>query len=83
MIGQVRKRWSTDSVLSLHKLHQKGSCIPLLIRLSPVVVLFFKIDHMNSLVLGGALSFHMPFHHISIGCGLWLLAKKRYPSLGE
>lgn len=51
--GQVRKRWSTNSVFSLHKLHQKGLCIPLLVKFSPVGVLFFKIDHMNTLVRGG------------------------------
>jgi len=57
-MGQVRNRWSTDFELSLHRQHQKVPCCPLLIRLSPMGILCFRIDHMSSLVLRGG--FELP-----------------------
>ena len=64
VVGQERNRCWVDSSACKHITHRDGPEKALFLSRDPVGTLFSKMFHINSLVLGGAFSFHSETHQL-------------------
>lgn len=80
---QRRKRCFVDSDAHLHSMHHVGPWNALCESCYLVGTLFLRIHQKNSLVLGGAVSFHKPLHQNGMMSGFLFIFKVMYLTFGE